>query len=201
MVNGRLVLDQSASDAMVDQKVLLVNGPIRLTAVLPEENLRQKISLLVAADGIVCCEENLAVLKSLLSTREGRESEITLIPAGYQLIEKPLTLDKAALGAIKNGKLYCTQSVFIPLQVEAELLDEKVTSLISKDRVFCPQDLTDVGKIPQKTGRDDRPAGLERKSRNVEKLRPRKFYHEPSSTTSSNRCPAFLYFLIALIAS
>jgi hypothetical protein len=144
MVNGRMVLDQSALDAMADQTVLLVNGPIRMTGVLPEENLRQKISLLIAVDGILCCEENMAVLKSLLSPREGREPDITVIPASYQLVEKPIALDAAALESMTNGKLYCTQSVLIPPEVKANLLDAKVVSLISKDRVYCPQNLKDV---------------------------------------------------------
>jgi hypothetical protein len=67
-----------------------------------------------------------------------------VIPAGYELVEKPLELNDLILESLRAKKIYCTEWVQIASEVTAETLDEKLEALISDERIYCPEGLKDV---------------------------------------------------------
>ncbi len=138
---GRLVLDENYLQALEDGAELVAVGPLRLPRVLPNDLLERKIKRLHALEGILCHEENYNVLKNLL---EDGVEEIKTIPAGFELVERPLVLNNALLESLEARKLYCTRWVRIGEDVTPSTLDGSLEALISNDRVFCPENLKGV---------------------------------------------------------
>jgi hypothetical protein len=69
---------------------------------------------------------------------------VTVIPAGFELIERPLTLSAALLRAMPARKLYCTELVRIGEDVDTDALAGALDALIAKDLVLCPAALSPV---------------------------------------------------------
>ena len=135
---GKLVLDQSFLGSLEDETELLVVGTLKIPQVLPNDLLKQKIKRLYVKGRIVCHQENAAAIQSLNSSIQ---SKIKIIPAGYELVEKPLVLNTIMLEGLPTRKVYCTEWVQITTDVSADVLDNNLEALISEERVYCPERL------------------------------------------------------------
>lgn len=69
------------------------------------------------------------------------QNKVKIIPAGYELVEKPLELNNLALESLRAKKIYCTEWVRIASDITPEALDENLDALISDERVYCPERL------------------------------------------------------------
>jgi hypothetical protein len=141
LVMGKLDLDENTLRSLTDGSTLAVVGALRILHALPNDLLEQKIGRLQVMGSIRCPEENVQVIQARLVNKDAR---ITSIPAGFELVEKPLTLDSYMLESLQTRKLYCTGNVRIDPEVDPSLLDSHLETLICKGLVLCPVGLQGV---------------------------------------------------------
>ncbi len=137
----RIVLDEEYLASMVEGSTVVAAGSLRLPDVLPNGLLGKKIRRLYALDGILCHEENVAELRKLM---KDQSKEIRTLPAGFQLIEEPLTITNYYLENMKSSKLYCREWVNIESSVDPKLLKQKLEKLISNEQIVCPVALKSI---------------------------------------------------------
>lgn len=130
-----LVMDESLLQMLEDAAEVVVVGSLRLPWTLANDLLERKLKRLMVSERITCHEENLAALRSRL---EGIEPRVKIIPAGYELFERPLELDAAALASLPVKKLFCKEWVAIKPDVTPEAYTQAVAGLISEERVYYP---------------------------------------------------------------
>jgi len=138
---GRLTLDGNTLRALDDASKLVIVGSLRLPQVLANDLLEQKVQSLHVIGGIRCHEENVQVILDRLTDKSVR---VTSIPAGFALVERPLTLDNTLLGSLPSRKLYCTDRVQVDPEVDPALLDERLEALATEDMIICPAELRTV---------------------------------------------------------
>jgi hypothetical protein len=141
LVMGKLDLDENTLRGLADGSSLAIVGALRISHALPNDLLEQKIGRLQITGSIRCPEENVQVMQARLVNKDAK---ITSIPTGFELVEKPLTLDSFMLESLQTKKLYCTGNVRIDLEVESSLLDSHLEALICKALVLCPAGLQGV---------------------------------------------------------
>ena len=86
----------------------------------------------------MCHEENAQVIESLLANPP---KKIKIIPAGFELVERPLKLDNTVLESLPGAKLYCTNRVQVAADVAPAVLDARLEALVCEDIVLCPSGL------------------------------------------------------------
>lgn len=143
LVARSLALDTHFLQSCADGTKLMVTGKLNASQVLPDDLLAGKIAQIHVADGVTCREENSATLLPRLVHRGG-PPHVTVIPAGFELVERPLTLSAALLKAMPARKLYCTELVRIGEDVDTDALDGALDALIAKELVLCPAALSPV---------------------------------------------------------
>jgi len=143
LVARSLTLDTHFLQSCADGTKLMVAGRLNASQVLPDDLLASKIAQIHVADGVICREENSATLLPRL-VHQGGAPHVTVIPTGFELVERPLTLSAALLKAIPARKLYCTELVRIGEDVDTDALERALDALIAKDLVLCPAALSPV---------------------------------------------------------
>lgn len=137
----QVVWDENALSTIEDDSVIAILSDLKIPKLLPIELLERKIQKLQVLGQIVCHEENAAVL---LSRLENPDTAVKIIPAGFEYVEKPLTLDKLFLDTLNAKKIYCTERILIEQEVEVDDLDAKQEKLITEEMVICPVGLADL---------------------------------------------------------
>jgi len=143
LVTRSLTLDAHFVRSCADGTKLMVTGKLDASQVLPDDLLAQKIAQIHVADGVICREENAGTLLPRL-VHHGGSPHVTVIPAGFELVKRPLTLSAALLRAVPARKLYCTELVRIGEDVDTDVLAGALDALIGKDLVLCPAALSPV---------------------------------------------------------
>ena len=138
---SRLVLDEEYLNCLADQTLLIAKGALRLPNVLKDGLLKKKVRRIYALDGILCHEENAIELRSVL---KDESKSIKTIPAGFHLIEDPLTINNFTLENLKAKKLFCREWVLIESSVDPKLLKQHLEKLVSNEQIFCPIECKDA---------------------------------------------------------
>jgi hypothetical protein len=136
-----LTLTERALQQMPDGTELAVVNGVNVPAVLPNELVARKLKKLYVSGVVTCHEENYETLREILAPGS---KEIEVIPAGYELIEKPIILDSYLLEALPSPRLYCQEKVTIAADVEASLLESSLESLKCQGMLLCPAGLRSV---------------------------------------------------------
>jgi hypothetical protein len=142
-VVGSLTLGERFLHSLDDGAELMVTGKLNAKDVLPNDLLERKVKKIVVGDGVVCRAENAEVLLARLERKSGAD-QVTVIPAGFELVERALVLSAGLLEALPVRKLYCTEVVRVEEDVSAELLDRSVEALVVKELLICPAALQGV---------------------------------------------------------
>ncbi len=140
---GSLDLNERFLRSLDDGTELMVIGKLSAKQIVPNELLERKVKRIHVADGVVCREENAEVLLARLERKSGAD-RVTVIPAGYHLVERALVLNARLLGALPSRKLYCTELLRIDEDVDADGLDRGVEAIVAKEMVICPAALAGV---------------------------------------------------------
>jgi hypothetical protein len=142
-VVGSLALDERFLRSLDDGAELMVTGKLNAKDVLPNDLLERKVKKIVVGDGVVCRAENAEVLLARLERKSGADG-VTVVPAGYEMVERALVLSPALLEALPARKLYCTEVVRVEEDVTAEALDKSLEALVVKEMLICPAALQSV---------------------------------------------------------
>ncbi len=140
VIMGNLSLTESYLQALDDGSELVLFRNLNASQVLPNDLLAQKIQKIQVYGRVVCCEENVKTLLARQDDKTG-SAKLTIVPAGFEWIDKPLTLDSGLLAALAGGKLYCTQLVRIERDVDSSTLEKALEKLVVKDTIICPATL------------------------------------------------------------
>jgi hypothetical protein len=136
-----LTLGTSELEVMPDNSELTVIGKLEIPKVLPAGLFSKKIGKLSVTGRIVCHAENQAEVTGSLVEKI---KKLTVIPAGFDLVDRPLQLDRYLLESLPGKKLYCTELVRLEKDLSLQDLSANLESLIAKDIVLCPADLRSV---------------------------------------------------------
>ncbi len=136
-----LNLDEAALQKMADGSEVAVLGSLMALQVLPNDLIERKISKLFVSSKIKCRQENAPAFQARLVAGSGK---VKAIPAGFELVEKPLLLDSTLLASLPAKKLYCTERVQIDESVNASLLDKSLEAIKSEEMILCPEELKEV---------------------------------------------------------
>ena len=140
---GELILDESYLRSLDDASELVVIGHLKLPQVLPNELLEQKVQRIQVLGEITCHEENVQTILACMDDKLG-STEVTTIPVGFELVERPLNLDADLLEVLPARKLYCTDRVQVDRAVDPTTLDNSLEALVAKELVICPAALKGV---------------------------------------------------------
>jgi hypothetical protein len=143
LVAGSLTLDERLLRSMKDGSQLMVTGRLKAPQVLPNDLVAQKIQKIQVTNGVLCREENAATLLPRLESKSG-QVRTTVIPSGFELVERPLVLNASLLKALPARRLYCTETVQIGADVDTDTLDGALDALIVKGQTICPAALSGV---------------------------------------------------------
>jgi hypothetical protein len=70
--------------------------------------------------------------------------KVTVILAGFVLLDRPMVLDDTVLAGLPGPRIYCTGRVQIDPQITPALLETRLEALISEGQVLCPAALRDA---------------------------------------------------------
>lgn len=136
-----LELDLAALNGLEDHTEMTVIGALSMPDVLPNDLLEQKIRRIFVVDQTTCRGENAAAIKSRLVDGSG---PLEIVPAGFEAVAKPLTLDSLTLQTLKARKLFCKERVVIDAEVTPAQLEEGLDALHSQEMIVCPKALQAV---------------------------------------------------------
>ena len=141
-VSGSLQLDHVTLAAMEDGTALLVHGRLIVAeALLQRELLECKLSWLKVHGPVLCNEENAPLLRSFMPDHAGR---FTVLPAGFRIIERSLTIDSAFLRFSGANKVYCTGRVIVDSEVTAAEVERYLKGLRCTEMIVAPAALRDA---------------------------------------------------------
>jgi hypothetical protein len=131
-------LDLTALSALEDHTEMVVLDALSMPEVLPGELLAQKISRLFVMGDSKCHAENADALKARLVDGSG---PVSIIPAGFTVVDKSIVIDNDLLESLSAKKLWCEELVQVDAGTTAAMLDEHLESIIGRERILCPQAL------------------------------------------------------------
>lgn len=143
LVLGDLVLDEHTLPVLEDKAQWAVIGEVRIPKVVDNELLARKIGKIHLVGDLICHEENAQAILSRLEEKAGM-AEKTIIPAGLELVDRPLVIDTDTLGTLPGKGLYCTKRVQINGDVEPQALDRALEQLVVEDLLLYPKALAEV---------------------------------------------------------
>jgi hypothetical protein len=130
-----LVLDASFLNSLEDGAEISLIGDLKAVKVLPNELLERKLGRIFVSGNVECHEENAQVLRERLYKSAG---EFKVIPAGFELVEKPVMLDKDMLAYLPGKKLYFKEQVIIAADVEAGALEQSIERVVCEELLIAP---------------------------------------------------------------
>lgn len=132
---GSLTLDERYLDNLPTNIDLAVVGNLNVPKVLSNSRLEQKLQKLFVSGRITCHAENAEVLQS---RRTGNSDAVKVIPAGFEWVDTPLTLDRDHLALLPSKKIYCTQRLLITDDIDAAMLDSALEYIVGEELILCP---------------------------------------------------------------
>lgn len=138
---GSMELDANGVDALNDGTVLLVNGRLEVPEPLPAELLERKLTRIIGSGSVLCNEENAPLLRALMA---GQPMRTTVVPSGFRLVNRALTIDDTFLRFSGADRLYCGRRVVVDAAVAAEEVDQHLRALRCSDRILAPIALRDA---------------------------------------------------------
>jgi hypothetical protein len=134
-VKDDLALDLGFLTSLEDGAEISVIGDLRAAKVLPNDLLERKIGRIFVSGDVECHEENAGSLRMRLYKSTG---EFKIIPTGYELVEKPVVLDKEMLAYLPGNKLYFKEQLLITADVIAPALEQVVEKVICEELLIAP---------------------------------------------------------------
>ena len=136
---GSLTLDHDALAALEDHTALKVRRLI-VPDVLPRDLLTRKIQWLSVSGRVLCYEDDAPLLRSLMPHPSGK---FTLLPAGFTVIKRALTLDGTFLRFSGTPKIYVDGRIIVDPSVTAEEIDRNLQELRCARTILAPASLRD----------------------------------------------------------
>ncbi len=141
LITGSLVMDEAFLKGLDEASDLVILGSLRMPRAVSNDLLAQKLGKLHVTGGIRVHEENADAIQAHLSNGARK---MTVIPAGYALVENPLVLDDMVLEALPASKLFCLERVQVDAATSPDVLDERLAEIVAKDLLLCPAGLRGV---------------------------------------------------------
>ena len=136
---GSLKLDHDALAALEDHTALKVRR-LMVPEALSRDLLTLKIQWLSVSGRVLCYEDDAPLLRSLMPHPLGK---FTLLPAGFKVIERALTIDSTFLRFSATTKLYVDGRIIVDPSVTAEEVDRYLQELRCAGMILAPASLRD----------------------------------------------------------
>ena len=138
-ISRSVKLDRDALAALEDHTALQVRRLI-VPEGLPRDLLTLKIQWLSVSGRVLCYEDDAPLLRSLMPDRSGK---FTLLPAGFKLIERALTIDSTFLRFSGTPKMYVDGRITVDPAVTAEEIDRNLQELRCAGMILASARLRD----------------------------------------------------------
>jgi hypothetical protein len=126
--------------ALPDGTSFHVAGRLALSGVIDDGLLRGKIARISGSGRLRLHEENAARVSSLIASSQG-DLKLDVIPAGFTLVEEPVTIDEYTLGATVPARIYATDIVKIDASTPPDAIGAKLEGIAGTGVVICPASL------------------------------------------------------------
>jgi hypothetical protein len=115
-----------------------VLGNLYIKKVVDNDQIKKKLSRLYALGTIICHDENAAAIRAVLVKNPGH---METIPAGFELLDRPLNLDAEMVSILPSKKLYCKERVVFSEDVTPQILDGALERITCKQLLIAPAGL------------------------------------------------------------
>jgi len=140
-VMGQLNLDDTYLNGLEDGAAVTVLGELNAKKVVDNDLLKKKIARLAVVGEVMCHEENAAALQSRM---DHPAEHVRTIPAGFELVERSLTLDANLIELLPAKSLFCNERLVIAADVTGAMLDTAIEKLVCQQMILCPVGLKTV---------------------------------------------------------
>jgi hypothetical protein len=140
--NGKFTLTNSFLQSVEEPLYLVVNGLLTFAQDLNLDQFNEKINKL-EVNGKISLHENQEVyLYKKLSSLTTCLVEV--IPAGYEVLAKPLRLNARSIRRFQQKKWYTNKPVIIESDVSREMLTKAIEKIYSTSVIICPEEVEDL---------------------------------------------------------
>ena len=137
-VKGKLVLSQAYLNGMPDGSEVTVLGDLSVPKVVDNGLLHKKLARAFVLGEVLCHEENAAAIQGCLVKSPKR---VEIVPAGYELVEHPVTLDDDMLDVLPSKNLYCKERVVFAGDATPEKVESRLDALVCQGLLISPAGL------------------------------------------------------------
>ncbi|MCD8510358.1 MAG: hypothetical protein LRY73_11185 [Bacillus sp. (in: Bacteria)] len=140
--NGEFTLTNAFLEAGGIDQYIVINGHLRFAKDLNMEKYEEKIKKL-EINGIVTIYANQEMYfhKKVTSTNS---QLITIIPDGYEVIDKKLHVNARNIRRFQNKKIYTKRPIILDKDISRDALSKAITSIESTSFVVCHESLEDL---------------------------------------------------------
>lgn len=140
LIQGKLQLTESFLNSLGDGANVVVMGHLMATDLLSNDLIAQKLDSLHIHGRAYLHQENAA---TIMASLDSMKTNIAIIPEGYTYVEQDVALNETMLSTLTGSKLYC-QSIRIDDNIDSDMLERHLDSLIVKNILICPAKLQTV---------------------------------------------------------
>ena len=135
-------LNHESLATMKDHSTLIVDGRLVVAEPLPADLVESKVHSLVVLGSVLCSPQNAPLLRTLM--QDYHLDRLKVLPDGFQVMERSLTIDSTFLRFGSVRKLYCCERVVVDHAVTAAEIEQYLDGLRCANLVLAPLALRDV---------------------------------------------------------
>lgn len=140
--NGKFTLTNSFLQALDGPQYLVVNGVLTLSKDLNMDLFKGKISNIEVHGKVFIHEEQESFLYKKMASLT--TSPVSVIPAGYDLIEGELRLNSRSIRRFKNKKIMTRKPIVFHADVTREALSNAFSKIHSTSLIICHESIEDI---------------------------------------------------------
>ena len=143
LIIGDVVMDEIYLASLADGTDLVIKGNLSIVEAVSNELIDQKVNTVLVKGEVLCCAENIRILRSKFDPRTGTP-KTHVIPEGYEFVKHKLSLTAGDIQYWKGRRINCTENITIHQDVDEAALDRALDGLETTAMVLCPETLGNV---------------------------------------------------------
>ena len=135
-------LNHDSLAAMKDHSTLIVHRRLVVSEPLPADLAERKVHSLIVLGSVLCSQRNASLLRALM---QGLHIDrLKMLPDGFQVMERSLSIDSTFLRFGSARKLYCCDRVIVDPGVTPEEVEQYLDGLRCSNLILAPVALRDA---------------------------------------------------------
>ena len=135
-------LNHDSLATMKDHSTLIVHRRLVVSEPLPVDLVERKVHSLIVLGSVLCSQQNAPLLRTLM--QDFHLDRLKVLPDGFQVVERSLTIDSTFLRFVAARKLYCCERVIVDPAVTAAEIEQHLDGLRCSNLILAPVTLRDA---------------------------------------------------------